>query len=65
MTLDQAIKQEKRRLTDKAKKFGIWEYFGQKEGRKLSDKYLPISEDFWSDSNKIAAFEEWASDFSL
>ena len=52
----------KKRLTNKARQKGIWEYFGQKEARYLNDKYDMLDTDH---ANILIEFEEWTEDFNL
>ena len=55
------------RLIAKARRIGLWENFGQKEVRKLEDKYSSCR---W-DSNgceirdNIANFSQWCMNFDL
>ena len=55
--LKKEINQMKKRLMLKAKMKGLYENFGQKELRKLKDKY-----DQWNREvgNQIDEFEKWA-----
>jgi hypothetical protein len=68
-TLSQVKKdicKEKLKLINKAKnKGGVWENFGDKEVRKLKDKYA--SHQYVNDEvfNEIHAFEKWAMSFTL
>ncbi len=68
-TLSQVKKdicKEKFKLINKAKnKGGVWENFGDKEVRKLKDKYA--SHQYVNDEvfNEIHAFEKWAMCFTL
>ena len=56
------VNQIKKRLTNKAKRQGIWEYFGQKEGRYLNDKYDILDREH---SELLLEFELWGMDFDL
>jgi hypothetical protein len=56
------IDQIKKRLTNKARSKGIWEYFGQDEVRYLTDKYDVFGTDL---SELILDFEDWCETFSL
>lgn len=60
--LEREILKVKKALVNKAKKKGIWEYFGQKEARKLMDTYG--NGDF-DRMQLIGDFEEWCNDFEL
>ena len=57
MDIQTAIRKEKEKLIRKAKKKGIWETFGQREVRKLTDNYP-------GQGMAILEFEEWAMDFN-
>ena len=64
--LKKDIQKEKSKLINKAKnKGGIWENFGDKEARKLREKYA--AHQYLNDGvfNEIYIFENWASSFSL
>lgn len=43
-------------------KKGIWEYFGQKEARKLTDKYAIYVPEI---ARLILDFEEWCSTYTI
>ena len=57
MDIQTAIRKEKEKLIRKAKKKGIWETFGQREVRKLTDNYP-------GQGMAILEFELWAMDFN-
>lgn len=61
-TMKKEIEQIKKRLTNKAKSKGIWEYFGQKEVRYLTDKYDVFGTDL---AELLLDFEDWCESFSL
>jgi hypothetical protein len=66
MTLQKAIAAKKKALTEKAKKSGLYEDFGQKEVRKLEDKYasvLDYSPKGKENRNSLLAFEEWCINY--
>ena len=57
------INKIKQRLIRKAQKKGIWENFGQKEFRKLMDKY---GANFYSDAElriALLRFDTWAMNY--
>jgi hypothetical protein len=51
------INKAKKKLINKAKKSGLYENFGQKEVRQLSDKFGYTSE--------VQQFDNWAMNFDL
>jgi hypothetical protein len=57
MNAQKDIQKEKTKLIAKAKKTGIYENFGQKEVRKLEDRY--------GRTDEIADFDNWAMNFDL
>ena len=62
MNLDAVITQYKEALIKKARKKGIWEYFGQKEVRELNDKY---PDEWFKPDSPIKEFENWVQNFDL
>ena len=55
-----------KKLIQKAQKQGLYEYFGQNEGRKLEDKYGRYSYD-WEHpqvAQMLGAFREWAMTYT-
>ena len=71
MTIDKMIirdvEKAKKKLIAKAKRTGLWENFGQKEIRKLEDKYSFCR---WDSSgceiwDNIANFNQWCMNFDL
>lgn len=63
MNIDKDIKKEKQKLIKKAKEKGIYENFGQKEVRKLENKY---SDDEFENNDvfkKIRSFDDWCSTY--
>lgn len=61
------ITRTKKRLINRAKKYGIYENFGQDEVRRLEDKYIDISNYSKNEMTKrmlIDQFDEWCSTFS-
>jgi len=67
MKLEKAIARTKKRLVDRAKRIGIYENFGQKEVRKLCEKYLKSG--VYSDEEDrkkgfINAFNDWSSNYT-
>lgn len=64
--LKKDVAKMKRRLTQQAKKRGmIWENFGQKEFRDLTDRYGRYLYDIEVDTKPIFDFEEWASNYVM
>jgi len=66
MTAIQDIENTKKRLIARAAKRGIWENFGQKERRKLQDKYTPEmckNDDFHDVHRAIMEFELWCMNY--
>ena len=65
--LQNAIQKAKNALIKKAKDKNLYENFGQKEVRKLEDKFINSS-DYTEDMNKkrdlLAHFGEWVSNYS-
>ena len=61
--VEKDIIKTKNRLIAKAEKRGLYENFGDKEGRKLEDKYLNISS-YTDEMNKVRdlfqEFSDWA-----
>jgi len=58
----QDIARIKAKLARKAARSGVWEYFGQREGRQLQDRYSghflgPVG-------HEICNFLEWAEDYT-
>ena len=62
MKITTAVKRERSKLIAKVKDNGLWENFGQKEVRKLKDKYIDISK-YTDEMNRrrdiIQDFNEW------
>jgi len=60
------IKKYKKQLENRWKTKGAYENFGQKEVRKLEDKYIDIS-DYTDEMNKvrdaIQSFDDWAANY--
>lgn len=56
MTAQSEINKIKKRLTSKAESKGLWEDFGQKEHRKLKDKY--------GSSREVDSFFNWAINYT-
>ena len=56
------VDKAKKRLINRAKKRGLWENFGEKEDRKLQDKW---NHQFWSEEYSIIAdFSNWRGNFN-
>ena len=55
--MQKEIDKAKQSLINKAKSKGLYENFGQKEVRKLQDKFGYTKE--------VAEFDEWASNYSI
>lgn len=67
MKIETAIKKEKSKLIAKAKAKGLYENFGQKEVRKLEDKFIDISDygqEMNYNRNQISGFDEWCMNFN-
>jgi hypothetical protein len=66
MNIYRAITREQNKLIKIAKTKGLHENFGQKEVRKLQDKFIDIS-DYSEEMNKnrrlIQMFDEWCMDY--
>ena len=64
--IEKSIKKDvakvKRRLIRQAKKQGLWENFGQKEFRDLSDKYFQHIHDNVN-TEPIFDFQEWSMNY--
>jgi len=70
MKVSTAIQKEKSKLINKAKKDGIHENFGQKEVRKLKNKYgfselAYDSKEERQEALKIESFDNWCMNFDL
>ena len=64
--LKKDVAKMKRRLTQQAKKRGmIWENFGQKEFRDLTDKYGRYLYDREVDTKPIFDFGEWICNYTI
>lgn len=59
--LEDKIDETKRLLIVKASRIGIWENFGQKEGRMLTDACSVL--DYFESQKRITAFLEWAETY--
>ena len=66
MKLEAAISRERTKLIKVAKSKGLYENFGQKEVRKLEDKYINLS-DYSTEMNNnrrlIQSFDEWCMNY--
>lgn len=66
MSIDKALTREQNKLIKKAKTKGLYENFGQKEVRKLKDKFIDPS-DYSEEMNKnrrlIQMFDEWCMNY--
>lgn len=62
MNLEADIKKEQKKLIKKAKEHGIYENFGQKEVRKLRDKYGDGGANFKA-LDKINKFDKWCMNY--
>lgn len=61
------INKYKKQLITRAIKKGLYENFGQKEVRKLEDKYIPMAKDFDEKcklKDLIFDFDNWARNFN-
>lgn len=67
MCIDRAITKEQNKLIHKAKNKGLYENFGQKEVRKLEEKFINSS-DYSPEMNKnrrlILLFDEWCMNYT-
>lgn len=67
MNIDRALTTEQNKLIKKAKSKGLYENFGQKEVRKLEDKFINSS-DYSEEMNKnrrlIQIFDEWCMNYT-
>ena len=66
MTLTKDIKQTKSKLIGKAKKFGLYEDFGQNEVRTLTDKHIDSSDyskEMNSKREELQAFDNWCMNY--
>ena len=67
MKLEIAIAREQKKLIQKYNKYGLYENFGQKEVRKLENKFINISsytDEMNQNRNKIQAFNHWCMNFN-
>lgn len=66
MKIDRALTREQNKLIKIAKITGLYENFGQKEVRKLEDKFIDLS-DYSEEMNKnrrlIQMFDEWCMSY--
>jgi hypothetical protein len=66
MRIDTALTKEQNKLIKKAKTKGLYENFGQKEVKKLEDKFINIT-DYSDEMNKnrrlIQMFDEWCMNY--
>lgn len=66
MNIDKVLTREQNKLIKKAKTKGLYENFGQKEVRKLEDKFIDPS-DYSEEMNKnrrlIQMFSEWCYNY--
>lgn len=66
MNIDKALTKEQNKLIEIAKTKGLYENFGQKEVRKLEDRFINIS-NYSEEMNKnrrlIQMFEEWCINY--
>jgi len=66
MNINKALTMEQNKLIQTAKKKGIYENFGQKEVRKLEEKFINSS-DYSEEMNKnrrlMQMFEEWCMNY--
>ena len=66
MNIDKAITKEQNNLIKIAKTKGLYENFGQKEVRKLEDKFIDSS-DYSEEMNKnrrlLQMFDEWCMNY--
>jgi len=66
MSIDRVLTREKNKLIKIAKTKGLYENFGQKEVRKLEDKFINSS-DYSEEMNKnrrlIQMFNEWCMNY--
>lgn len=68
MNINDEIAGIKRSLIKKAKKKGIWENFGQKEIRKLQDKYtytMCHNDPYHEIHRAVMSFEDWCISFNI
>jgi hypothetical protein len=67
MILDKALTREQNKLIKRAADKGLYENFGQKEVRKLEDKFIDIS-DYTSEMNTkrrlIQIFDDWCMSYT-
>ena len=67
MNLKAAISKSRKQLENKAKKNGIYENFGQKEVRKLEDKYInssDYSEIMNTNRTMLQNFDTWCMNYT-
>ena len=67
-TIDTAIRRAKENLIQEAKENGIYENFGQKEVREISDKFIDLSDytDVMNQNrNKVENFNNWCMTFNV
>jgi hypothetical protein len=67
MKLQTEINNTKQKLINKVKRSGLYENFGQKELRKLEDKYINLG-DYTDEMNEnrqlLKNFDEWAQTYN-
>ena len=67
MNINKALTKEQNKLIKIAKSKGLYENFGQKEVRKLEDKFIDIS-DYTDEMNEkrrlIELFNEWCMNYN-
>ena len=66
MSIDKALTKEQNKLIKIAKTNGLYENFGQKEVRKLEDKFIDCSdysEVMDKNSRLILLFDEWCMNY--
>ena len=68
MDINKALTKEQNKLIKIAKSKGLYENFGQKEVRKLEDKFIDTS-DYTDEMNKkrrlIELFNEWCMNYNV
>ena len=66
--IDTAINRAKKILIDRAKANGIYENFGQKEVRKIKDKfidYCDYSTEMNNNRRKVDGFNNWCMEYTI
>lgn len=67
MTVYNDIHRQKAKLIQQAKTKGVYENFGQREVRRLKDKYIDLSDyslEMWQVRDAITEFDNWCMNYT-